>query len=148
SRLLLEQQFLQQQRASSGHDLGPRRDLSAGRHILGGALGVDYRVRGLVAEGGVHHHRPAVRGGQPGDQGDVQLWRELDAGTQITSGAPADVFASASQKNMMQVVTAGDATGSTNFVKNVMEIAVPPSNPGHVAGVADLAKSSVKVALC
>jgi molybdate transport system substrate-binding protein len=68
--------------------------------------------------------------------------------TQITSGAPADVFASASPKNMTQVVSAGDATGSTNFVKNVMEVAVPPANPGHVTSVADLAKSSVKVALC
>ena len=36
----------------------------------------------------------------------------------------------------------------TNFVKNVMEIAVPPSNPAHITAVADLAKSGVKVALC
>ncbi len=68
--------------------------------------------------------------------------------TQIISGAPADVFASASPKNMKQVVTAGDASSPVNFVKNVMEVAVPPSNPAHVASVADLAKSSVKVALC
>ena len=65
---------------------------------------------------------------------------------QITQGAPADVFASASVKNMTQVAK---YTGtSTNFVKNVMEIAVPPSNPAKITGVADLAKSSVKVALC
>ncbi len=31
---------------------------------------------------------------------------------------------------------------------NSMEIAVPPDNPGKVAGVADLAKPGVKVALC
>jgi molybdate transport system substrate-binding protein len=68
--------------------------------------------------------------------------------TQITSGAPADVFASASPKNMQQVVTAGDASNPVNCVKNVMEIAVPPSNPAHVSSVNDLAKSSVKVALC
>jgi molybdate transport system substrate-binding protein len=67
---------------------------------------------------------------------------------QITQGAPADVFASASPKNMQQVVKAGGATTSTNFAKNVMEIAVPPSNPANVTGVDDLAKSSVKVALC
>ena len=58
------------------------------------------------------------------------------------------MFASASPKNMTQVVTAGRRASPTNFVKNVMEIAVPPSNPGHVAAVADLGKSSVKVALC
>jgi molybdate transport system substrate-binding protein len=68
--------------------------------------------------------------------------------TQIINGAPADVFASASPKNMQQVVTAGDALNPVNFVKNVMEVAVPPSNPAHVTSVNDLAKSSVKVALC
>jgi molybdate transport system substrate-binding protein len=68
--------------------------------------------------------------------------------TQIGQGAPADVFASASTKNMTQVSRAGGAGSSTNFVKNVMEIAVPPSNPAKVTGVADLARSSVKVALC
>ncbi|MGX7680560.1 molybdate ABC transporter substrate-binding protein [Jatrophihabitans sp. DSM 45814] len=67
---------------------------------------------------------------------------------QIIQGAPADVFASAAVKNMTQVSAAGGATTSTNFVKNVMEIAVPPSNPANIAAVADLAKSSVKVALC
>jgi molybdate transport system substrate-binding protein len=49
---------------------------------------------------------------------------------------------------MTQIVTAGDASNPSDFAKNVMEIAVPPSNPGHVTSVADLAKSSVKVALC
>jgi molybdate transport system substrate-binding protein len=68
--------------------------------------------------------------------------------TQIISGAPADVFASASAKNMQEVVTAGDASAPTDFVKNVMEVAVPPANPAHVKSVNDLAKSSVKVALC
>src|SRR6266446_6014124 len=53
--------------------------------------------------------------------------------TQIINGAPADVFASASPKNMQQVVTAGDASNPVNFVRNVMEVAVPPSNPAHVA---------------
>ena len=68
--------------------------------------------------------------------------------TQITSGAPADVFASASQKNMDQVVSGGAATDSKVFAKNVMEIATPPDNPAHVASVDDLAKPSVKTALC
>ena len=67
---------------------------------------------------------------------------------QITSGAPADVFASASPKNMQQVVTAGDAASPATFASNVMELAVPPANPGHVSSVADLAKKAVKVALC
>jgi molybdate transport system substrate-binding protein len=68
--------------------------------------------------------------------------------TQIINGAPADVFASASPKNMQQVVTAGDASSPVNFAKNVMEVAVPPSNPAKVTSVNDLAKSAVKTALC
>lgn len=68
--------------------------------------------------------------------------------TQITQGAPADVFASASQKNMDAVVAAKAATGSTPFTQNVMEIAVPPSNPANITQLSDLAKPGVKVALC
>lgn len=67
---------------------------------------------------------------------------------QINHGAPADVFASAAQSNMDQVVQAGGATGSKPFATNVMEIAVPPANPAAIASVNDLARSGVKIALC
>ena len=66
----------------------------------------------------------------------------------ITEGKPADVFASASATNMSTVTAAGDAASPTDFVKNTMEIATPPGNPAKITGVADLAKSGVKVALC
>jgi molybdate transport system substrate-binding protein len=68
--------------------------------------------------------------------------------TQIVARAPADVFASASSKNMAQVVTAKDASAPVTFAKNVMEIAVPPANPAKITALADLAKPGVKVALC
>jgi molybdate transport system substrate-binding protein len=68
--------------------------------------------------------------------------------TQITQGDPADVFASAAPANMDTVVKAGDASNPVNFASNVMEVAVPPSNPGKVTSVTDLAKSSEKVVLC
>jgi len=68
--------------------------------------------------------------------------------TQVTSGAPADVFASASPKTMQQVVSAGDASNPQDFAKNFAEVAVPANNPAHVSSVNDLAKKSVKVALC
>ncbi len=67
---------------------------------------------------------------------------------QIKSGSPADVFASASPQNMSQVVSAGDASMPTTFAKNIMEVAVPPSNPAHVTTVKNLSKSSVKTAVC
>ncbi|MDQ1643295.1 MAG: molybdate transport system substrate-binding protein [Actinomycetota bacterium] len=68
--------------------------------------------------------------------------------TQISQGAPADVFASASAKNMDSVVKARAATDATPFVKNVLEIAVPPANPGRITALDDLARSGVKVAVC
>src|SRR5664280_559968 len=61
--------------------------------------------------------------------------------TQITAGAPADVFASASTKNMDQVVKAAAATSPTNFASNVMEIAVPATNPAGVTGLSDVAQT-------
>jgi molybdate transport system substrate-binding protein len=68
--------------------------------------------------------------------------------TQITEGAPADVFASASVTNMDQVVTAGDAANPTSFAANTLEIAVPPDNPAGIHGLADLGRPGVQVALC
>jgi molybdate transport system substrate-binding protein len=68
--------------------------------------------------------------------------------TQITQGAPADVFASASSKNMDAVVAAKLAGTASTFVKNVMEIAVPPKNPAGITQLSDLGRPGVKVALC
>jgi molybdate transport system substrate-binding protein len=68
--------------------------------------------------------------------------------TQITNGAPADVFASASPKNMAQVVTARAATSAMDFARNQMEIAVPPANPAKITKLADLANPHTKVVLC
>jgi molybdate transport system substrate-binding protein len=67
---------------------------------------------------------------------------------QITQGAPADVFASASPTNMQQVIDGKAANDSTVFARNVLEIAVPPSNPARVTALADLGKPEVKVVLC
>ena len=84
----------------------------------------------------------------PGDTVKFSFGASSTLATQITSGAPADVFASAAPKNMQTVVSAGDASNPQDFAKNTAEVAVPPSNPAKVTSVNDLAKSSVKVALC
>ena len=68
---------------------------------------------------------------------------------QITQGAPVDVFAAASTATMATVTTAGDGVGTPHvFAKNELEIAVAPSNPDHIGGLADVTKSGVKLALC
>jgi molybdate transport system substrate-binding protein len=84
----------------------------------------------------------------PGDTVKFSFGASSTLATQITDGAPADVFASAAPKNMHTVVTAGDASNPQDFAKNTAEVAVPPSNPANVTSVTDLAKPSVKVALC
>jgi molybdate transport system substrate-binding protein len=68
---------------------------------------------------------------------------------QIVAKAPADVFAAASSATMKTVTDAGDTAGTPAvFVRNMLEIAVPPANPGNVAALADLAKSDLKVVVC
>jgi molybdate transport system substrate-binding protein len=68
---------------------------------------------------------------------------------QITQGAPVDVFAAASTTTMGTVTTAGDGVGTPQvFAKNELEIAVAPNNPDHIASLADVTKSGVKLALC
>ena len=84
----------------------------------------------------------------PGDTVKFSFGPSSGLSTQITSGAPADVFASAAPANMDTVVSAGDASNPQNFAKNIMEVATPPNNPANVTSVNDLAKKSVKVALC
>jgi molybdate transport system substrate-binding protein len=65
--------------------------------------------------------------------------------TQISQGAPADVFASASPKNLAAVTDAGQPV---TFVKNQLVIAVAKGNPKGIKGLADLIKPGLKVALC
>lgn len=67
----------------------------------------------------------------------------------ITSGAPADVFASASPRTMKVVTDHGDAAGTpVTFVRNQLEIATLPGNPDKVASLKDLTKLGLKVVLC
>ncbi|MDT4946083.1 MAG: molybdate transport system substrate-binding protein [Pseudonocardiales bacterium] len=84
----------------------------------------------------------------PGSHVVLNFGASSTLATSIVNGAPADVFASAAPKNMATVVAAGEAAAPRNFVKNSMEIAAARGNPAHIAAVADLARPSVKVALC
>lgn len=64
---------------------------------------------------------------------------------QVNNGAPADILATASLATMKNATT---AVNPHPFVTNVLEIAVPQSNPAHIASLADLARPGVKVAIC
>ncbi|MGY2080904.1 molybdate ABC transporter substrate-binding protein [Modestobacter sp. SYSU DS0657] len=68
--------------------------------------------------------------------------------TQITQGAPADVFASADGSRMAVVSDGGLAEDPVVFAGNVLEIAVPAGNPGGVTGLADFADEDRTLAVC
>ncbi|MGH3889671.1 MAG: molybdate ABC transporter substrate-binding protein [Pseudonocardiaceae bacterium] len=72
-----------------------------------------------------------------------------DLATQIVNGAPADVFASANEKQMKVVADAGKAAGTPEpFTTNVLTIVVPPDNPKGIRSFADLAKPDVTELVC
>lgn len=85
----------------------------------------------------------------PGTDVTLSFAGSSDLVTQITQGAPADVFASADTRNMAKLADAGLVDGAaTNFATNILEIAVPPGNPASIMSFADLAKPGVKVVTC
>jgi molybdate transport system substrate-binding protein len=68
---------------------------------------------------------------------------------QIESGSPGDVFASADERTMNSVAQASDVRGTPKiFALNKLEIAVAPGDPKRIAGLADLARRDLQVALC
>jgi molybdate transport system substrate-binding protein len=72
-----------------------------------------------------------------------------DLATQIVNGAPADVFASANEKQMQVVADAAKVTGEPKpFTTNVLTIVVPPGNPKNIRSFADLAKPDVTEIVC
>lgn len=71
-----------------------------------------------------------------------------DLAQQIVNGAPADVFASASDATMKTVTDAGAAASPTLFATNVLQIATAPGNPKGIAAFADLADPGLKVVVC
>ncbi len=83
----------------------------------------------------------------PGSKVTFSFAASSELVSQIEGGAPADVFASASPATMQQVAgaVAGDAPV---FVRNSLEIAVPPGNPAKVTGLEDFADKSLTIALC
>jgi molybdate transport system substrate-binding protein len=66
---------------------------------------------------------------------------------QIEQGAPADLFASASSKNMQTLVADGLVLTPKTFARNTLEIAVAPGNPKHIAALADLERADVTLVL-
>ncbi|MCZ8381160.1 molybdate ABC transporter substrate-binding protein [Mycobacterium sp. CPCC 205372] len=72
-----------------------------------------------------------------------------DLATQLTQGAPADVFASADVNNMTKAVDPGLVAGEpVNFATNSLTIVTRPGNPTGIDTFADLAKPGTQVVVC
>jgi molybdate transport system substrate-binding protein len=72
-----------------------------------------------------------------------------DLAQQIVNGAPADVFAAASDATMKTVTDGGAAGGEpVVFARNALQIATAPGNPKGIATFADLARPDLKVVVC
>lgn len=68
---------------------------------------------------------------------------------QVLQGAPADVFASADEANLVRVVDGGAASGPVRpFAANRLVIVVPAGNPKGIRGLTDLAAPGLTVVLC
>ena len=85
----------------------------------------------------------------PGTTVTLSFAGSSDLATQISQGAPADVFASADANTMARLSGAGLVEGMPrDFASNVLTIAVPPENPATIASFADLARPGVKSVIC
>lgn len=86
----------------------------------------------------------------PGVTVDLTFAGSSDLVTQITEGAPADVFASADEQNTAKLTDAGliDADAPVAFATNVLTIAVPAGNPAGVTSLADLENPDVSTVIC
>ena len=68
--------------------------------------------------------------------------------TQLSEGAPADVFASANNTQMNAAVEAGVISGeAAEFANNQLAIVVPADNPAGIESFEDLANEGVQVVL-
>jgi len=72
-----------------------------------------------------------------------------DLQEQIVEGAPADVFASANEKQMAPVVEAGlNSSEPIIYATNELTIVTPPDNPAQIATFQDLTKEGLLLVIC
>ncbi|MBV9513831.1 MAG: molybdate ABC transporter substrate-binding protein [Mycobacteriaceae bacterium] len=85
----------------------------------------------------------------PGADVEFSFAGSSDLVTQLTQGAPADVFASADNANMDKAAQAGLLAGdSVNFASNTLTIVVAPGNPKKIASFKDLTQPGLSVVVC
>lgn len=85
----------------------------------------------------------------PGSAIEFSFAGSSDLVTQLTQGAPADVFASADTRNMNKAADAGLLAGEpVDFASNTLTIVVAPGNPKKIASFTDLTQPGLSVVVC
>nr|WP_206428427.1 molybdate ABC transporter substrate-binding protein [Mycolicibacterium stellerae] len=85
----------------------------------------------------------------PGSDVEFNFAGSSDLVTQLTQGAPGDVFASADTKNMDMAAQADLLAGEpANFASNTLTIVTAPGNPEKVASFGDLSRPGLAVVVC
>jgi molybdate transport system substrate-binding protein len=129
---------------SSAKSSGPKPSTAAGQSPLSGSLNV-FAAASLTEA--FNDEKAALRSSDSGLSLTYNFAGSQALVTQIKSGAPADVFASADQKTMQKLIDAGLVETPKAFARNRLEIAVAPGNPKHISGLADLEKPGVTLVL-
>ncbi|MGA9872029.1 MAG: molybdate ABC transporter substrate-binding protein [Rhodococcus sp. (in: high G+C Gram-positive bacteria)] len=85
----------------------------------------------------------------PGTTVQLSFAGSSDLVTQLTQGAPADVFASADAVNMGKAVDGELVRGEpADFAKNTLTIVTAPGNPKNVTSFGDLANPDILTVVC
>lgn len=86
---------------------------------------------------------------RPGVKVNFSFGGSSDLVSQIQSGAPADVFASADTKSMQKIVDDKlEGALPINFAANTLQIVTPPENPAKVTTFKDLARKDLDLVVC
>jgi len=85
----------------------------------------------------------------PGAEVEFTFAGSSDLVTQLTHGAPGDVFASADTTNMDKAAKADLLAGApVNFASNTLTIVVAPGNPKKIESFTDLTRPGLAVVTC
>lgn len=85
----------------------------------------------------------------PGSKVQLSFDGSSTLASQITAGAPADVFASADQANMKKISEAKLTNSeSVVFATNSLTGVVPLNNPANIGTFADMTKPGIKLVIC
>lgn len=90
----------------------------------------------------------AYEAANPGVSVELNFGGSSSLREQILQGAPADVFASANESNVDELVDAGELDPANIFATNRLQIVVPAGNPAGITGLDDFADDDLLIGLC